>query len=179
MAEVPASKPLELAAITGAHGVTGEVRLKLFGEGAEALSRIRTFQLSKPSPSGADRLTLKKVRDDKKSGAIARFAEITNRSDAERARGTVLTAPRASLPPLAKGEYYHADLVGLTVVTVTGERVGSVTEVVNYGATDILEIAKDPAPAKGMKSFMVPIIREAVIEWDEEKLVISKDFVES
>ena len=53
------------------------------------------------------------------------------------------------------------------------------TEVVNYGATDILEIAKDPAPAKGMKSFMVPIIREAVIEWDEEKLVISKDFVES
>ena len=55
-------KPVTLAAITGAHGVTGEVRLKLFGEGVAALSRYSSFN------DGA--LTLRKLRDDAKGGAI-------------------------------------------------------------------------------------------------------------
>ena len=56
-------KPVTLAAITGAHGVTGEVRLKLFGEGVAALSRYSSFN------DGA--LTLRKLRDDAKGGALA------------------------------------------------------------------------------------------------------------
>ena len=165
---------LELAAITGAHGTQGEVRLKLFGEGAAALSRIK--QLTAKDSGAA--YTLKKIRSDNKGGAIARLAEVTTRNDAEKLRGIVLTAPRASLPPLAKGEYYHADLLGLAVVTETGERVGDVIAVENFGATDILEIRKDLSPPKVQKTFMVPITREAVIKWDTEKLVISSDFVE-
>ena len=39
-------RPVTLAAIIGAHGVTGEVRLKLFGEGAAALKRYRVFGVS-------------------------------------------------------------------------------------------------------------------------------------
>ena len=60
------TRPVTLAAITGAHGVTGEVRLKLFGDGLASLKGHKTFN------DGA--LTLKKVRDDNKGGAIARFA---------------------------------------------------------------------------------------------------------
>ncbi|MEP2736180.1 MAG: ribosome maturation factor RimM [Erythrobacter sp.] len=168
------SKPLELAAITGAHGVTGEVRLKLFGEGVEALSRIKTFDVG----GAIGTLTLKKVRSDKKTGAVARFAEVTDRNAAEKLRGTLLTAPRDTLPQLDAGEYYHVDLVGLSVLTNAGEAIGTVTEVVNYGATDILEILREPPPEKGMKSFMVPITKDAVIEWDTEKLVIAAAFAE-
>lgn len=175
MADRPVpSKPLELAAVTGAHGVTGEVRLKLFGEGAEALSRIKSFDVGQPHGT----LTLKKIRSDKKSGAVARFAEITNRNAAEALRGTLLTAPRDILPQLDEGEYYHVDLIGLAVVTDAGDPVGTITDVVNYGATDILEILKDPAPEKGHTSFMVPITKDAVIEWDAEKLVIASAFAE-
>lgn len=163
-------KTLELAAVTGAHGVTGEVRLKLFGEGVEALSRIKSFNEGK--------YTLAKVRSDNKGGAIARFAEVTSRNDAEKMRGTVLTALRDALPSLEAGEFYHADLIGLTVVSEGGSTVGEVIAVENYGATDILEIRKDPAPVKGMKSFMVPITKQAVIDWDTEKLVISADFAD-
>ena len=89
-------KPVTLAAVTGAHGVTGEVRLKLFGEGLEAFSAHRRFN------DGA--LTLKKLRDDGKGGAIARFAEVSDRTAAEKLRGTVLTVPRSALPPLEEGE---------------------------------------------------------------------------
>lgn len=164
------TKPVTLAAIAGAHGVAGEVRLKLFGEGISALSQQKSFN------DGA--LTLLKVREDGKGGAIARFAESSSRGDAERLRGTALTVPREALPPLAEGEFYHADLIGLPVVTDAGEAVGTVLAVENFGATDIVEIARDPAPAKGPKTFMVPMIPTAVLAWDEHRLVIGAAFAE-
>lgn len=150
--------PVTLAAISGAHGITGEVRLKLFGEGVAALKRYSTFNDGK--------LTLEKLRDDTKGGAIARFAEVTDRTAAEALRGTVLAVPRATLPPLADGEYYYADLIGLPAVSTTGEDLGHCIAVDNYGAGDILEIER---PDK--KRFMVPMKAEAVPEWGE-RLVI-------
>jgi 16S rRNA processing protein RimM len=164
------TKPVTLAAIIGAHGVAGEVRLKLFGEGASSLATHKSFN------DGA--LTLVKVRDDGKGGAIARLAESTSRGDAEMLRGTALTVPRDALPPLGEGEFYHADLLGLPVMTDTGNAVGTVLAIENFGATDIIEITRDPVPEKGPKTFMVPMISRAVIEWDEARLVIGADFAE-
>jgi len=158
-------KPVTLAAITGAHGVTGEVRLKLFGEGVEALSKLRSFN------DGT--LSLKKVRDDGKGGAIARFAEVTDRTAAEGLRGTVLTVPRSVLPPLEEGEYYHADLLGLAAVSDAGEPLGTVVAVENFGAGDILEIERPEG-----KRFMVPMIVDAVPEWDGERVVITAAFAD-
>ena len=163
-------KPVTLAAVTGAHGVTGEVRLKLFGEGLEAFSAHRRFN------DGA--LTLSKLRDDGKGGAIARFAEIADRTAAEALRGTLLTVPRSALPPLAEGEYYHADLVGLAVVSDAGEPLGTVVAVENYGAGDLLEIERPPANDRPGQRFLVPMREEAVPQWDGERLVIASDFVE-
>ena len=164
------TKPVTLAAIIGAHGVAGEVRLKLFGEGAASLARHKSFN------DGA--LTAVKVRDDGKGGAIARLAESTSRADAERLRGTVLTVPRDALAPLAEGEFYHADLLGLPVITDAGDAVGTVLAIENFGATDIVEITREPPPEKGTKTFMVPMIPTAVIEWDAERLVIGAAFAE-
>ena len=158
-------KPVTLAAITGAHGVTGEVRLKLFGEGLEALSAHRSFNDAA--------LTLKKLRDDGKGGAIARFAEVTDRTAAETLRGTVLTVPRSALPPLAEGEYYHTDLIGLAAVSDAGDTLGTVVAVENFGAGDVLEIERPDG-----KRFMVPMRAEAVSEWDAVRLVVSADFAE-
>lgn len=164
------TKPVTLAAIIGAHGVAGEVRLKLFGDGVPALAQHKTFNDGK--------LTLVKVRDDGKGGAIARLAECASRGDAEKLRGTTLNVPREALPPLAEGEFYHADLFGLPVVTDVGETVGSVLAIENFGATDIIEITREPAPEKGTKTFMVPMIPTAVLEWDEHRLVIGAAFAE-
>lgn len=159
------SRPVTLAAISGAHGVGGEVRLKLFGEGVESLKPHRAFN------DGA--LTLQKLRDDGKGGAIARFAEVADRTAAERLRGTVLTVPRASLPPLAEGEYYHADLIGLTAVSTEGEVLGTCIAVENFGAGDVLEIERPAEEGKPRKRFMVPMRPEAVPEWGGERLVIA------
>lgn len=158
-------KPVTLAVVIGAHGVAGEARLKLFGEGLESLKAHKTFN------GGA--LTLSKIRSDNKGGAIARFAEVADRSAAEKLRGTTLTVPRAVLPPLEEGEYYHADLIGLPAVTDAGEPVGTIVAVENYGATDLVEIEKPNG-----KRFLVPLIEAAVPEWNDERLVVSRDFAE-
>jgi 16S rRNA processing protein RimM len=157
-------KPVTLAAVAGAHGVTGEVRLKLFGEGVEALAGYTSFN------DGT--LTLRKARDDGKGGAVARFAEITDRTAAEALRGTPLTVPRSALPRLDEGEYYHADLIGLAAFSDAGEPLGTVVAVENFGAGDLLEIE-----TPGGKRFMVPMTADAVPAWDDERLVVSTDFV--
>ena len=156
-------KPVTLAAIAGALGVTGEVRLKLFGEGAAALKRYKTFN------GGA--LTPLKLNDDGKGGAIARFAEIADRTAAEALRGTALTVLRSELPPLGEGEYYFADLIGLPAVSTEGEALGVCVAVENFGAGDVIEIEKP-----GGERFMVPMKPESVPEWTNQ-LVICSDYV--
>ncbi|MEM1052774.1 MAG: ribosome maturation factor RimM [Pseudomonadota bacterium] len=163
-------EPIILAAITGAHGVAGDVRLKLLGDGLEALRGHKSFN--------GGGLTLKKIRSDSKGGAIARFAEVQGRAQAEKLRGTTLSISREELPELGNDEYYHSDLVGLTVETDAGQGIGTVTAVQNYGATDIIEISLEPIPVKGMRTIMVPMTKQAVIEWDSARLVISEDFAD-
>ncbi len=165
-----AKDSITLAAITGAHGVAGEVRLKLLGEGIDALRQHASFN------DGS--LTLKKIRSDNKGGAIARFAEVNGRTEAEKLRGTAITIAREALPDLEDDEYYHADLIGLAVETDAGKQIGKSIAVHNFGATDIIEIALEPPPEKGTKTLMVPMTRAAVVEWDEARLVISQDFAD-
>jgi 16S rRNA processing protein RimM len=163
-------RPVTLAAITGAHGVTGEVRLKLFGEGVAALKRYRAFNDSA--------LTLKKLRDDGKGGAIARFEEVADRNAAEKLRGTALSVPRSAMPELADGEYYHADLIGLAAVSDEGEALGTCAAVENFGAGDVLEIECEPDENGKKRRFMVPMNKAAVPEWDGERLVVTSAFVD-
>jgi 16S rRNA processing protein RimM len=126
-----------MAAVAGAHGIGGEVRLKVF---ADDLAAHRSFN------DGA--LTLQSFR----APGIARFAEVADRTAAEALGGTLLTVSRAALPPLGEGEYYHADLIGLAVESDGGVLVGHVAAVENFGAGDILDIEKSNG-----KRFMVPV----------------------
>lgn len=158
-----AEKTVTLAAVAGAHGVTGEVRLKLFTESVDSLKRHKSYN------GGA--LTLKSVRAHK-GGAIARFAEINDRNAAEALRSTLLTVLRSELPTLADGEYYHSDLIGLRCVSTEGEDLGTCISVENFGAGDILEIEKPDG-----KRFMVPMNAQAVPEWGEQ-IVVEAVFVQ-
>ncbi len=162
-----ADRPVTLAAIVGAHGVTGELRLRLFGEGPESLRHYKTFS------AGARTLTLKSIRPGP-NGAVARFAEVADRNDAEALRGTELTVPRSALPPLEPGEYYHCDLIGLPCVSEAGEAIGAIVAVDNFGAGDVIEIEKPNG-----KRFMVPMRPQAVPDWNDERLVVSEAFVEA
>ena len=165
------SQTVTLAVITGAHGVTGEVKLKLFGEGAESLKAYKNIM------ADGRTLTLKQVRPAN-NAAIARFAEITDRNAADALRGTELIVARDALPPLEDGEYYHTDLIGLACMTPDGTSIGTIVAVENFGAGDIIEIEKAAEDGKKPKRFMVPFRAEAVPEWDATRAIVNPDWVE-
>ncbi len=138
--------PIVLAAIVGAHGIAGEVRLKLFAESVDSLSAHRHFD------AGGRTLTLVKLRDAS-PGPIARFAEVTTRAEADALRGTVLAVARNSLPPAPPGEVYVVDLIGLPA-TAEGAAVGHVVAVENHGAGDLIEVE-----TPDNRRFLVPFAR--------------------
>ncbi|WCT74330.1 ribosome maturation factor RimM [Sphingomonas naphthae] len=156
-----ADRPIVLAVVAGAHGIAGEVRLKLFTDDIAGLKAHKAFN--------GGTLTLKSVKAGS-NGAIARFAEIADRTAAEGLRGTELSVPREALPPLAEGEYYHADIIGLPCF-VEGEQVGQAVLIENFGAGDVLEIERP-----GGKRFMVPVAQAVTIEPD--RLLVDSAFVE-
>lgn len=155
-------KRVTLAAVTGAHGLKGEVRLKLFTDAADSLRAYSAFD------AGGQTLTLQSVRPAG-AGAIARFKEIADRSAAEALRGVALTVPREALPALGEGEYYHADLIGLPVVTPDGDSVGTVLTVENFGAGDVIDVALPNG-----KSFMAPM---HAVTAEADRLIIDPAFI--
>ncbi|WP_315763814.1 ribosome maturation factor RimM [Sphingomonas sp. Y38-1Y] len=150
-------RPVTLAVVTGAHGVRGEVRLKIF---ADDLAAHRVFN------GGA--LKLESLRN-----GVARLSGVADRTAAEAMRGTALTVPRSSLPPLEDGEYYHVDLIGLAARSEGGEPLGVTVAVENYGASDVVEIERPDG-----RRFLVPLTPQAVPHWDERELVVADAFIE-
>lgn len=127
-----------LAAIIAAHGLKGEVKVKTFTTSPESLAGYRSLS----TPDGR-RLTVTAARATKSDEAIVSFVEIKDRADAERLKGIALSVPRDALPSLGTQEFYHADLIGLRAEDVEGRVIGQVSAVHNYGAGDVIELARD------------------------------------
>lgn len=159
-----AEKRIALAAIAGAHGVKGELRLKLFGDSIDSLSQHEKLYVA-----GTERRLLS-IRDSGKT-AVVRLEGITDRSAAEALRGSLIEVDRSSLPPLEEGEYYHADLIGLDAVTREGAPAGKVVAVENYGAGDLLEIE---AP-DGTRS-LIPF-KTGIADLEDGRIVVDREFL--
>ena len=155
---------IALAAVAGAHGVKGEVRLKLFSDSVESLSRHQKLTVG-----GAERRLLA-IRDSGKT-AVARFEGILDRSAAEALRGSLVEVDRSQLPSLEEGEYYHADLIGLPAVDAQGLDWGRVVAVENYGAGDLLEIE-----LKDGKRSLIPF-RPGIADLEDGNVVLDPEFL--
>ena len=157
-------KRIALAAVAGAHGVKGELRLKLFTDGPDNLKRHETLFV------GGEARRLESVRTGS-PGAIARFSGIADRSAAEALRGALVEVDRSALPPLEEGEYYHADLIGVPCVDSAGLEHGRVTAVENFGAGDLLEVES----SGGGKS-LIPF-RPGIADLEDGRIVLDPEFL--
>jgi 16S rRNA processing protein RimM len=164
MASPATGKRVALAAVAGAHGIKGELRLKLFGDSAESLARHAAVFV------GGRECRLGGVKAAGK-GAIARLAGINDRSAAEALRGQLIEVDRAALPPLEDGEYYYADLIGLPCVDREGATVSTVVAVENYGAGDLLEVE-----LPGGKRALIPF-RDGIADLEDGRIVLDPAFL--
>lgn len=153
-----------LAVIIGAHGVRGEVRLKLFADTPASLAVHQTVLV------GGQPVRLLQVGGTAKA-PTARLQGLADRNAAEALRGTLIEVDRAALPPLEEGEYYHTDLLGLACVDREGQPVGSVVAVENYGAGDLLEIEL----ASGKRS-LIPF-KPGIADLADGRVTLDPDFL--
>lgn len=129
-----ADKQVLLGVIGAAHGIKGEVRIKSFTGDPLALADYnpltakdgRTFEVLNIRPQG--------------NVVVARLKDVNDRNQAEALNGVELYAPRTTLPDDDDGEFFHDDLIGLSVRDDTGASIGRVKAVHNFGGGDILEL---------------------------------------
>ncbi|MGA8158039.1 MAG: ribosome maturation factor RimM [Rhodoplanes sp.] len=142
-----------VARIGAAHGTSGEVRLWSFTADPLAVADYGPLE-----SADGERFEIEALRPGK-GFFIARLKGIADRSAAERLSNVELYVPRERLPePDAADEFYHADLIGLTVVDTEGAALGRVVAVQNFGAGDLLEVL----PIAGGDTVLLPFT-EAVV----------------
>ena len=145
-----------VAAIAGAFGVKGEVKLKPFTEEPETCLTLGPL-LDEAGEVFLTPTSHRKMKDF----LVVKALQVKTREEAEALKSTKLYVPKSALPEPDEDEFYFSDLVGLDVKTVDGKRMGKVIAVHDFGAGDMLEIKpKDKA------SFYHPFTKEAVPKVD-------------
>ncbi len=126
-----------LGAIAGVHGVRGEVKVKSFTADPLAIAAYGPL-FDEQGRSFALKLSSKAAKD---TVVIARIDGIGDRNAAEALKGKRLYAPREALPALsAADEFYAHDLIGLAVEDRSGQALGRVVDLADYGAGDIIAV---------------------------------------
>lgn len=156
-----------LVGVLGApKGVKGAVRITTYtAEPAAVAGYGRLYA----GPGGrAVKLT---VKERLKGGVVAQVEGVEDRNAAEALRGTKLYVARAALPEPEEEEYYHCDLIGLRVELADGRPLGKVRALYNFGAGDLLEVAR----GKSRASVMLPFTRDVVpvVDVAGERLVVA------
>jgi 16S rRNA processing protein RimM len=126
-----------LAAVIGAQGLKGAVKIKLFTETPEALPAYGTLRDAR-----GRNYEITTFRSGKSGEAVISFSGINDRTAAEALKGIELFVARDALPATAEEEFYHADLIGLAAQDGEGRLLGKVAALHNYGAGDVMEIAR-------------------------------------
>jgi 16S rRNA processing protein RimM len=127
-----------LGQIGAAHGVRGEVRLRSFTSEPHAIASYG------PLETEDGRIFKIETMRPAKDHFVARLSGVRDRNAAEQLSNIKLYVPRERLPePDEPDEFYHADLIGLAVLDPTGESLGTVIAVHNFGAGDLIEVKPD------------------------------------
>ena len=155
------SEPAMLAVgkLLHAHGVHGEILMEVYTDFPERLVPGMTLYLG---PQG-DSLHLLKRRSHN-AGLLLTFEGYTTPETIGEFRNQVLYVRADDRPPLAEGEYYHHQLLNLHVTTDAGEPLGTVTEILETGASDVLVIRPELGP-----EVLIPIVDSFVQEIDLQK----------
>lgn len=100
---------------------------------------------------------------------IARLEGYVDRTRAAELKGQQIAVPRSSLPRANKGEYYWVDLIGLTVVNLQGEELGTVNGVLETGANSVLDV-------RGTRERLIPFIGQVIQEVDLKARLVRVDW---
>ncbi|MGB5951390.1 MAG: ribosome maturation factor RimM [Ornithinimicrobium sp.] len=154
---------LRVARVGKPHGLRGEVTVQVHTD--EPQERLRVGALLRAQGVDDEPLEIETVRVHQGRYLIG-FVGVHDRDGAELLRNTTLYADVAIAPmgETPEGGYYEGDLIGMQVLTRSGDVVGTVTGLHTRPAQDLLEISRPDGP-----TVQVPFVHALVPEVDSEQ----------
>ncbi|MFA5367071.1 MAG: ribosome maturation factor RimM [Dehalococcoidia bacterium] len=147
---------IPIARVLGPWGVRGEVKAESLTDFSERFLRGETVYLQ-----GLPLI----IESGRPHGNvfILKISTIDSRDKAEAIRGMFLEIPFSNLHSLGEGEYYRFQLLGLNVLSIEGESLGQISDIIQTGSNDVYEVSSD----KG--KFLIPSTDEVIKSIDIEK----------
>lgn len=164
----PGGRRVCVAMLNGAHGIKGDVRMRPYTDDPHTLEQFGALFWGH-----SDTKVTVRLLHPVKGGWAARITGIENREDAERHKGTELFVTRDAMmdisPPDDPDSFFLVDLIGLPAISPSGDRIGTVAAIPDFGAGDLLELVLDQAIAVFGKSVLLPFEKRYVPDIDLEK----------
>lgn len=164
-----AFKPLIVGKLNGASGIKGWVKVFSYTDPKENILNYSPWYLKLDGQW--QQISIINGREQGKT-VVAQLEGCNDRNTAESYRGVEIAIDESQLPQLEEGEYYWRDLVGLTVVNVAGEEVGTVDKMMETGANDVLVVK-----TASKEELLIPYVPEySVMKVDLESKQITVDW---
>ncbi|MBK8302854.1 MAG: 16S rRNA processing protein RimM [Chloracidobacterium sp.] len=155
-----------VARIAKPRGLKGEVIADILTDFPERFDGLKTVIAVMPNDSRRE-LTLEN-HWFQSGRMVLKFAGINSIEDGETLRNAEICVSESDAVELDEGEYFDWQLAGCRVVTVSGEEIGKVRELMRTGATEILVV-------DGEKEYLIPFAEAICTEVDIENGIILID----
>ncbi len=154
--------------IAAAHGIRGLVKIQPFTEHLDSLLDYRTWWIG--HEHGPWREVEAVQCEVHAKTLVAQLPDCPDRTAAEKLKGLLIAVPRSSLPRQDEGEYYWSDLVGLAVVNEAGVPLGTVTNLLETGANEVLSVQGDGG------EILIPFVASVIKQVDLKNRTIRVDW---
>ena len=147
-------KLIIIGKIGAPHGVRGDVRIIPLTDFPNRFDCLKKVFLSEDVSFEIERVKYNN------QFVIVKFKGINNREDIEPLKGKLIKVLRADVPPLADGEYYSFDIIGLEVYTQADEYLGKITEILKTGSNDVYVVQNEK------EQHLIPALKKVVTSID-------------
>jgi len=126
---------LVIGRVMSTHGYQGEVKVEPLTDFPQRFQDLD--QVCLQFPQGRESVLAVESARMAGSRVILKFKQYQSRESAAELRGALLKVKRSMAVDLPEGHYFFHQIIGLLVVTTTGENLGEITEVLRTGANDV------------------------------------------
>lgn len=163
-----ASSMVIMGRIAAAHGIRGLVKIQPFTEYVDSLLGYESWWIGhEHGPWRKVKVSQCEAHD---KTLVAQLPDCPDRTSAEKLKGLLIAVPRSSLPEQGEGEYYWSDLIGLAVANEAGVTLGTVTNLLETGANEVLSVQGDGG------EILIPFVASAIKQVDLKNRIIHVDW---
>ncbi len=169
---------LRVGIISSTHGLKGEAKVFPTTDDVSRFSSLKKvfIAINPKNKTGKSGTEIKEFEVEGvkyfKQFAIVKFKGIDNLDEIQKYKGKDLLILREDAVPLEEGEYFIADLIGLTVISEEdGAEIGMITDVLQTGANDVYQIKTLPGITKNQQ-LLLPAIRQCIKEVDIDNKIM-------